>query len=463
MNTLSHKQDIKLIDQYQSATVIGLGITGLSVARYLSKVGMKVTVVDSRSEPQLASVLKKECPNVFTEFGSLDVISVHQAELLVVSPGVSLQGPALVKAKQSNAHIVGDIDLFLEINDKPVIAITGSNGKSTVTTLVGELCKAGGLKPLVAGNIGLPVLDAANQTPDYTIAVLELSSFQLETLHKLNADAVTILNMSADHMDRYPSMGDYMLAKTRILKGAQHVVLPRHDEYLQQITVKTDNLTTFDLDEPEQNQFGVKRLSNYRWLMRGDDKIVKLNKLPLTGMHNVSNVLAALALVEFLAIDKADIISAIMSFHGLPHRMQTVAVKDDVTWINDSKATNIGAARTALLSIEQDLIWIAGGQGKGADFSELRDAVHSHVKQLIVFGEDADEIEQALTSLLPIARVESMQQAVKMASQQAAAAKTALVLLSPACASLDMYENYQQRGDDFADCIEQLDHKAGGV
>ena len=449
MNTNTQKLESLTIARFSQAVVIGLGATGYSVVRYLCARDLKVSVMDSRKTPTLAAQLHKDYPNVELSLGAFDDQSFASDSLIIVSPGVTLAEPFLVKARKVGATIIGDIELFIEENTKPIIAITGSNGKSTVTTLVGEMCKSGGMKTLVAGNIGLPVLDALTDKFEYDVAVLELSSFQLETTNNMSAQSAAILNISPDHQDRYSSMGDYILAKTRILKGSEYAVLPKHDEQLNQITHKKGVLK-FTLSEPANDfEFGVKRVSNYRWLFKGENRLIKLRDIPLLGLHNVSNVLAAYALVDFLKLSEGSKASAVKSFTGLAHRMQIVCINKNVTWINDSKATNIGATSTALLSLEKDVFWIAGGQGKGADFTELKSSIKRNIKLLVLMGEDADQIESALTGLLEIKRVENMQDAVCLAGERATSG--AAVLFSPACASFDMYQNFERRGEDFSD------------
>lgn len=441
-----------ITDQYRSATVVGLGATGYSVVRYLRQHGLDVVVLDSRQAPPFGEELTKHYPEVAAIFGNFDAENVLNASLIVASPGVSLKEPMLLAAKRAGAHIVGDIELFLQVNTKPVIAITGSNGKSTVTTLVGKMLSASELTPLVAGNIGRPVLDALTDKADYDIAVLELSSFQLETTSQVPAESAAILNVSADHMDRYDSVGDYVLAKARVTRGAKRAILPRHDEQLKQIT-NVSELLSFDLDEPANDaEFGVVRSSNHRWLMKGSQRLMKLRDVPLAGLHNVKNVLSAFALIDFLSLPLSPLVDAVKSFSGLPHRMQTVRSANGVIWVNDSKATNIGATSTALLNIESPVIWIAGGQGKGADFSQLATAVTGNIKLLILIGEDAQLIEQALDGLLPIVRVEKLQQAVNLAGKKAQ--ENSVVLFSPACASFDMFKGFEHRGDVFADCVK---------
>jgi len=457
MSVQTYNPDQPIVAQYSAATVIGLGATGFSVVRYLCARGIDVRVVDTRDQPPWADQLKKDYPQV--ELTTGDLGSLDGCELLVVSPGVALAEPALRQARQAGAHLIGDIELFIQENTKPVIAITGSNGKSTVTTLVGKMCESGKLMPLVAGNIGLPVLDALTDAQHYDIAVLELSSFQLETTSIVPAESAAILNVSPDHMDRYDSMGDYLLAKARILRGAKRAVLPRHDEQLGQLTNVGEKLS-FELDAPSNDdEFGMQRKSGVRWLSKGKQRLIKLREIPLVGLHNVKNVLASLALVDFLQLDNADLVAAIKSFKGLPHRMQTVSMVAGITWVDDSKATNIGATSTALQNLEENVVWIAGGQGKGAQFEELRVAVQDNIKLLILLGEDAPLIEAALQGLLPITNVKSMREAVQVAANRAE--KGSVVLLSPACASFDMYKSFEHRGQDFANCVQaQIDRGA---
>ncbi|RBP49864.1 UDP-N-acetylmuramoyl-L-alanine--D-glutamate ligase [Arenicella xantha] len=444
----------KLIEQYQRAAVVGLGISGLSVVRYLRSHSIEVIALDSRSVPPAAQALQAVCPEVKTVFGAFDAEHLDGAELIVVSPGVSIKEPMLVQARRRGAKIVGDIELFLQVNQKPLIAITGSNGKSTVTALVGEMVCAGGMVPLVAGNIGKPVLDALTDNEPYDVAVLELSSFQLETTNQVPADAAAILNISPDHLDRYDSMGDYVLAKSRILRGAQRAVLPRHDDQFTMIT-QTGDVLSFELDEPHQaNEFGVKKRSSGRWLMHGKTPLMRLSDIGLLGLHNVKNVVSAFALTDFLGLTLESQVAAVKAFTGLPHRMQTVASDGGVIWVNDSKATNVGATITALRNLESPVVWIAGGQGKGADFADLADAITDDVRVLILLGEDADKIDQALRSKVKIERVKDMEAAVVKAAEYAR--PDDVVLLSPACASFDMFTGFEHRGAVFIACVERL-------
>ena len=455
MQLTPSNRELTTLNRHESALVVGLGVSGYSAVRYLLARGLLVRVWDAHPIPKLAAKLKEEFPDVATSFGGAE-LSVKET-LLVVSPGVPLTSPLVKLALEQGAEVVGDIELFIQENQLPVIAITGSNGKSTVTTLVGEMCVAGDITPLVAGNIGAPVLDALSFQKHYDVAVLELSSFQLETTKQLKADCATILNISADHMDRYDSMGDYILAKARVLRGAKHAVLPLHDSGLEQI-IKVNATSHFSLEAPENNlQYGVKRISKRRWLSHGENLLMPLRDVPLVGLHNIKNVLSAFALVEFLKIPADALVAAVKSFKGLPHRMQTIAEQNQVRWVNDSKATNVGATQTALQNIEGEVVWIAGGQSKGADFSDLQSSISSNIRALISFGQDSDELNAALAGMLDIYPVADLTAAVKKAGELAKTACT--VLFSPACASFDMFRDFEHRGSSFAELVQQ--HIAG--
>jgi len=459
MNKHVTSNSTPIIERFSEATVVGLGVSGYSAARYLAKRGLLVKVVDTRPKPDLAERLQQEYPDIETHFGSLRTPLVKNAEVLVVSPGVSLSMPELVEAKEQGAIIVGDVELFLQENTSPLIAITGSNGKSTVTTLVGEMCAGAGLKPLVAGNIGEPVLNALTDDSDYDVAVLELSSFQLETTSSVPAESATILNISSDHMDRYTSMGDYVLAKARIMRGAKRAILSRHEPDLEQITNNAD-VVSFGLDQPNgSHSFGVVRKKTGRWLVKGDQPLMLLREVPLVGLHNVLNVLAAFALTDCLNLELKDLVDVVKSFEGLPHRMQTVGVKNGVTFVNDSKATNIGAASTALNNLEQSVYWIAGGEGKGANFDELAEALPETVEKAILIGRDAKLIEDAVKSKVSVVHADSLSHAVEIAASDAV--EGSVVLLSPACASFDMFDGFEARGQAFVDAVNSLN--VGGV
>ena len=451
---LNDKQNL-LLNQHQSAVVVGLGLTGFSCARYLLSRGLQVTVTDDRQETNYSEQLAQEYPQVVLHMGELNQQVLNESGLIVVSPGVPLNTPALLEASQNGAMLVGDIELFVQENQAPVIAITGSNGKSSVTALVGEICQQAGLRTLVAGNIGVPVLDSLTEGEHYDVCALELSSFQLEATDAVNASAAVILNISDDHMDRYDSIGDYLLAKLRIFKGAERIIVYRHDDLLKQVSLPSERLITYGLDEPKSKyDFGVKKIANMEWLVQGEERLMKLRDIPLTGKHNVANVLAAFALTKQMNLDKENVLQAIKSFKGLPHRTELVRELNGVKWVNDSKATNIGATIAAIQGIDESIILLAGGQGKDADFTELADVLPGKVKYVILFGQDAQKIDDAIGTNVETYRVENMSEAVSKAHQLAE--PTDVVLLSPACASFDMYSGFTARGDDFRQQVEVL-------
>lgn len=434
--------------------VVGLGVTGLSVARYLSAKGQAVVIVDSRANPPGIEQCQQFLPEVQVFTGEFELSLFENAKQLVVSPGVALTESAIQHAIQNGIEVIGDIELFAREVKAPVIAITGSNGKSTVTTLIGEMAILANIQVAVGGNIGVPALDLLND--DVELYVLELSSFQLETLQSLKPVAATILNLSADHLDRYQSFMEYASAKARIFMGAETVVVNRDDEHVMQIVGKLKNVTGFTLQQPQLGDYGLCELDGEIWLCHGREKLIKESMLKLGGRHNTANILAALAMGEAAKISRSDMLKAIETFAGLPHRTQWVADINGVTWFNDSKGTNVGATLAAIdgLSDRKNLILIAGGLAKDADFSVLKPAVATKVKQVILIGQDAGLIEQALNDVADISHASSMEQAVELAAKLAEAGD--YVLLSPACASFDMFKGFEHRGEVFMAAVEAL-------
>jgi len=434
--------------------VVGLGVTGLSVARYLMARGQHVVIADSRSMPPGLERCQQQLPGIEVITGEFGGALFENARRLIVSPGVALTESAIQLAMHKGVEVIGDIELFAREVKAPVIAITGSNGKSTVTTLVGEMARQASIKVAVGGNIGVPVLDLLDD--DVELYVLELSSFQLEILYSLKPVAATVLNLSADHMDRYASFEDYARTKARIFMGAEHVVMNRDDDQVMQMVANLKNIIGFTLYQPRAGDYGLCQQAGETWLCRGDEKLIKATELKLGGRHNTANVLAALAIGEAANISKLEMLQAIKTFAGLPHRTQWVAEINGVNWYNDSKGTNVGATLAAIdgLSENRNLILIAGGQAKGADFSVLKPVVSAKVKQLILMGEDAELIEQALKAVVEIHHARSMDDAVQMASDLARAGD--YVLLSPACASFDMFNGFEHRGEMFVAAVEAL-------
>jgi UDP-N-acetylmuramoylalanine--D-glutamate ligase len=435
--------------------VVGLGKTGLSCARYLHRQNIPFVAVDTRAEPPGIAEFRKEFPNVRTECGELQAETLGSAHTLVMSPGVDLRTPAVSKAISRGVHITGDIDMFAKVATAPLVAITGSNAKSTVVTLVGAMAKEAGLRTAVAGNIGTPVLDLLNDEP-YDIFVLELSSFQLETTFNLNAAVATVLNMSPDHMDRYDSMQAYHRAKHRIFQGCRHVVVNRDDALTRPLLPATVNVTSFGLGPEESRDFSVIEQHGKQYLAHDRQPLMPVSELKIAGRHNVANALAALALGHAAGLAWEPMLAALRKFPGLPHRCQWVDTVDGIPWYNDSKGTNVGATVAAVtgLGANGKVILLAGGVGKGQKFNELAPVMRRFGKLAILFGEDADKIGVVLSGVVPVRHATSMQDAIDQARAQAETGD--LVLLSPACASFDMFNNYEHRGQVFMDSVRAL-------
>ena len=435
------------------ALIVGLGKTGLSCARFLSQQGLQVAVTDSREAPPALEALRESVPNAAVFLGGFDEQVFEKAETLILSPGVSPKEPLVARAIARGVPVIGDIELFARYVQAPVIGITGSNGKSTVTTLVSELVQAAGYQVAVGGNLGTPALDLlAEGVKDFY--VLELSSFQLETTSSLNCVASVVLNISPDHIDRHGSLASYTEAKTRIYRGAGAIVI--NDDEPALISERDEStrkiyrygLSGTDLDVSVKQEDGVE------WICEGEKLILPTGKIKLQGRHNLSNVLAALCLLRALDIPLASLTQPLMQFAGLPHRMQFVSQCGGVTWINDSKATNVGATIAALSGLPGRVVLIAGGQGKGGDFDQLVKVVEEKATSVVLMGEDAQQIEKTVADIVPVKHVKTMVEAVKAAAKLAKAGD--IVLLSPACASFDMFKGYADRGDAFISAVQLL-------
>ena len=365
--------------------VVGLGATGLSVARYLVRRGEQVAIADSRKTPPGLDTLNEELPDIAVFLGPFDDALFHSADRLVVSPGVPVATPQIDAARQRGVPVVGDIELFTQVANAPVVAITGSNGKSTVTTLLGEMAKASGLKVAVGGNLGTPALDLLDD--DIELYVLELSSFQLETTYSMQAAVATVLNISPDHMDRYANVGAYIEAKARVFRGAGVGVFNADDPLVAAMS-GADDAWFFTLGESQsEKMFGVCSLDGDEYLCRGEQPLLAVNELLIPGSHNRANALAALAMGTALGLDLSSMLDALRRFRGLPHRTEFVAEIDGVTWYNDSKGTNVGAAIAALQGLDRGdasrTVLIAGGDCKGADFAPLAPVLTRNVPVLL--------------------------------------------------------------------------------
>ncbi|WP_028469807.1 UDP-N-acetylmuramoyl-L-alanine--D-glutamate ligase [Neptunomonas japonica] len=449
---------MSLITSDQLKVVIGLGQTGLSCARFLARKGFRFSLVDTRNNPPNLEQIRAEFPDVDLHLGILDPEYLMQASELVLSPGVSQQLPAIKEAVASGVSLVGDIDLFCREVSAPIVAITGSNAKSTVTTLVGEMAKSAGINVGVGGNLGLPVLDML-AAGEQSLYVLELSSFQLETVHDLRAQVATVLNVSPDHLDRYDGMQGYYQAKHRIFRGCMSAVENRDDSLTHPLLPKDVELFGYRLSKPDFKVFGLLEESGVEWLAIGHEKLLPSREIKMPGRHNVANALAALALGQAVKIPMTVMLDTLKTFGGLAHRCQWVANKTGLDFYNDSKGTNVGATVAALdglgadLSADQRIVLIAGGDGKGASFDDLIKPVKRFVRSVVLIGQDANKISQTLLgveSSIQVSLQEAVQQAVNVAKPGD------IVLLSPACASIDMFKNYTQRGDQFVALVDAL-------
>ncbi len=435
--------------------VLGLGLTGLSAARWAARHGARVRVADTRAHPPGAEKLAAELPRVVLTTGPFTDATLTGADLIVISPGLAKEQPPILAAQARGVEVVGDIELFARAlpRGQKVLAITGSNGKTTAATLTGALVRAAGLRAEVVGNIGEPVLDVLatheGGAPWPDVFVVELSSFQLETTSSLRPTAATVLNVSENHLDRYTGMDDYAAAKGRVFSAGGTQILNRDDPRSLAMRVIDRPVRTFGAGSPPTAQdWGLVPHDGALWLAHGTTLLLRTSELALVGRHNALNALAALALTSSVAAIDANVLAALRAFHGLPHRMERVAEIGNVLFVNDSKATTVAATLAALEGIDRPAALIAGGDGKGQDFSPLRSGVDAHCRAVVLLGRDAPAIAAALAGVQPeVEFAPGLEAAVARAIAQARAGDA--VLLSPACASLDMFSNYIERGDRF--------------
>ncbi|MBY0483312.1 UDP-N-acetylmuramoyl-L-alanine--D-glutamate ligase [Nitrosomonas sp.] len=462
-----------MILQDKTVLVLGMGETGLSMVKWLVRQGATVRAADSRLEPPHWKEIMETHPAIKVYKGKFEDKVFDDIEMIAMSPGVPLADPFVQQAIQRGIPVIGDMVLFtwaLEQSGMPkpkVIAITGSNGKTTVTAMVGAMLKKSGWNVEVAGNIGPAVLNALMQQIDAgnwpQAWVLETSSFQLETTHNLNADVATVLNLSEDHLDRYTSMQDYVAAKARVFlheksnEGIQ--ILNRNDPGVCAMALASRKQITFGLDEsPTQKDFGIMHDGDDLWLMEGDLQLMKTSELVVNGLHNAINALAALAMCRALGTSMEPLLSALREFRGLPHRMEKVAAFNGVTFYDDSKSTNVGATVAALNGMKQNVILIAGGDGKGQDFSLMKQAVANNARAVVLIGRDAGIIADELKDCgVPLHFVVTMEEAMQKSFLLAQAGD--VVLLSPACASFDMFRNHIHRAEVFVAAVRDIENK----
>lgn len=438
----------------QLTVIVGLGKTGLSCAKFLAEKNQPFAVTDSRQEPPQLKEFVQAYPQAKIALGEFSENFLNEAHQIIISPGVPLCDPAILKQARMGKSIIGDIELFARVVKKPVIAITGSNGKTTVTTVLGLIMKAAGMNAVVCGNIGKPVLQQLDLDPEYYI--LELSSFQLETTFSLQPYVSTILNISEDHMDRYTSLQEYVRAKRRIYDLCQtYIINADEPEIWEKISFKKSPLS-FGLKN--RADFSLMEHNHKTYIAYQRQRLLPVAELKLKAPHHIQNALAALALGMSVGAPMDIMLEVLRNFTGIRHRCQWVRKYKGINYYNDSKGTNVGATQAAIVWLGEvskgKLILIAGGRGKGADFSNLRSVVKRYVKQAVLIGEDAPLIEKALQGYTKISRAFSMEEAVKKST--AVAQRGDVVLLSPACASFNMFKNYEHRGDIFIQTVEGL-------
>ncbi len=444
------------------AVIVGLGKTGLSCARYFHAHGRPFKVMDSRFSPPALAEFETEFPREVIELGGFSQQSLLQASEIVLSPGISLQTPEIAFAISQGVPVTGDIDIFSREVKAPVIAVTGSNGKSTVVTLVAEMARQVGIRVAVGGNLdgraSMPALDLLH-SGERDLYVLELSSFQLETTGQLNAEIAVILNLSEDHLDRYASMQDYAAAKQRIFRGARQVLVNRDDPASEPWHAGAEKRWSYGLSAaPDNHGYGLSVKDGEGWLMRGASYLMPVRDIALVGRHNVGNAMAALALGHAVGIPDAAMMTTLREFPGLPHRCQLLRSLRGVDYYNDSKGTNVGATLVAIESVAErcrgEIVLIAGGIGKDADFSPLLPALERYVKRVVLIGRDADKLARLIGNRADLMRASSMDEAVLEAASSAADGDA--VLLSPACASFDMFKDFAHRGRVFTAAVEAL-------
>lgn len=440
--------------------IVGLGATGISCVRHLRQRGMQVAVTDTRENPPFLPALKETFPEVVVATGGIDETLLLQADRIIVSPGIPLQSPLIAKAIAQGKRIVGDIELFAEVVDAPIIAITGTNAKSTVTTLVGKMVEAAGLTVQVGGNLGTPALDLLLQ-PKAEVYVLELSSFQLETTHSLKAKVATLLNISPDHMDRYHNLDAYLAAKQRVYQSCEIAVCNRDDKLTEYDHPSLQNKFYFTTQQPKANEFGIITQDNKNFLAFGNHPLLSCAALPVAGKHYQANALAALAIGHGMGLPFEPMLAVLRTFKGLPHRCQFVGEHQGVKWYNDSKGTNVGATQAAIMGLGSDivgkLILIAGGLGKNADFSPLIPIMQQYTRHVVLIGQAAETLAKVIGNQVPYSFAKSMEEAVAEAARSAHQGDC--VLLSPACASFDMFKNFEHRGEVFSEIVLQITTK----
>jgi UDP-N-acetylmuramoylalanine--D-glutamate ligase len=434
------------------AVIVGLGVTGLSCARYLHAHGWRLAVTDTRATPPQLPALTALDSRIPVRLGGLDTALLADALCVVASPGVPLDAPFFAAARRRGLEVVGDVELFARAATAPVVGITGTNGKSTVTTLVARMAQRAGLSVQVGGNLGEPALELLGR--EAQLYVLELSSYQLEATTTLACRAATVLNVSPDHLDRYASLASYAAAKARIFARCETCVINLDDALVMAMPRAPRRTLSFSLRASIGADYALAMRASEWWLTRAATPLLPLAALKIRGLHNAANALASLALGEALALPLPAMLAELEAFAGLPHRAQWVADVGGVSYVDDSKGTNVGATLAAVAGMPGPLVMIAGGDGKNQDFTPLAAAFRGKVRHTVLIGRDAPHIAAALAGVCTLETCATLKQAVQAAAGAARAGDT--VLLSPACASLDMFRDYAQRGEMFAQAVREL-------
>lgn len=431
--------------------VVGLGATGLSIARFLQRSNSSASFYDSRTDAPGSDELQQLLPEAEMLLG--DIKLPAGISRVIASPGVPDSNTVMQQALTNDLEVISDIEMFVREAKRPIIAITGSNGKSTVTTLLFHMCVADGRKTLAGGNLGEPALDLLSYD-DPDIYVLELSSFHLHRTQSLSAKVAVLLNISADHLDWHSSEAEYRADKYRIFHNAEAAIVSRADAASAGHAKACKRVISFGIDAPQEGHYGLRESDGERYLACGETLLLAVSDLAMYGVHNQLNALAALAAGDALGLDMGAMLQVLVEFPGLPHRMQFVARLGGVDFINDSKATNVAAAVASVESVNTMLVIIAGGISKGAEYADLAKAVDEKLRAAVLIGEEAEKIAAALDTVAPVHFADSMSAAVNLAAQSAQPEDT--VLLAPACASFDQFDNYMERGDAFCTAVEAL-------
>ncbi len=432
--------------------VLGMGVTGASCARWLARNDCDAVFIDTRRSPPAQEAIRAALPDARIHAGAVPEALPDDTDTVIVSPGYAIDGGLVDEARRRGIEVVSDLDLFAASATGSLVGITGSNGKSTVVSMVSSILEHAGVRPVAGGNIGTPALDLLRE--DAGFFVLELSSFQLERSKPLPLDVAVILNVSADHLDVHGTMPAYAAAKARVYENCSIAVVNRDEPSAAKLAPPRVATQGFGFSAEGADDVTVRQIADESWIVRGDERIVAIRMLPVAGRHNISNAMAAAAVALALGVSGEDIAAGLVNFANLDHRLQTVADDGQVSWIDDSKATNVAAAVAGIEAMTRPIVLIAGGDAKCADLEPLANAAVDRVRAVIAIGKDAADIASVMAGICTVEMAGDMDEAVAIAASIAIPGD--VVLLSPACASLDMFASYAERGDRFAAAARQV-------